>query len=178
MEILWLIQIPLDTDTSRTTNLSVVKFFKEWGNNIKLVVATETGKRDDFGFPGHIKYFSIPRIPIISSLTFQAKLFFFLTFYVILKKPDIIISDYTCVPSTFLLAFFRRLKLLKTKFVMDLRNTPMDIVGPKAFLSNLKFNLSIKYAKYTYDGLTVITPVMREEICQQLNISKEKVGIW
>ena len=178
MDVLWLIQIPLDTDTSRTTNLSVVKFFKEWGNNLKLVVGTETGKRDDFGFPGYIKYFSMPRIPLISSLIFQTKLFFFLTFYVIFKKPDIIVSDYTCVPSTFLLAFFRRLNLLKTKFVMDLRNTPMDIVGPKAFLSNFKFNLSIKYAKYTYDGFTVITPVMREEICQQLNINRKNVAIW
>jgi glycosyltransferase involved in cell wall biosynthesis len=75
--------------------------------------------------------------------------------------------------STFLLP-----SSMRPKIVLDIRSTPVEAVGLRGYITTLCFNTSIRIAKRLFDGITIITPLMKEEICEKFHINSEFVGVW
>jgi glycosyltransferase involved in cell wall biosynthesis len=117
-----------------------------------------------------IRYF-----PIISSLVFTIVLFLMLPFLILRLKPDFVvfnpdISVLSSIPNL----FFRK----RTKFVMDIRSTPVETIGFRGFMIKSWFSLSVFIAKKRFHGFTTLTNLMKFEICDDFSLSPNKVGVW
>jgi glycosyltransferase involved in cell wall biosynthesis len=106
---------------------------------------------------------------------FSLTLFFFLPFYVIIAKPNFIITQPDAILGI-MSGLFSKFK--RVKFILDIRSPPVEIGGFRGFLQNLLFITSIAIAKKIFDGITIITPLMKEEFCQRFDVNPKLVGVW
>ena len=65
-------------------------------------------------------------------------------------------------------------KSVRPKIVLDIRSTPVDI----AKSNTLFFDIGVSVGKKISDGITIITPMMRTEVCNHFQISPSCVGVW
>jgi glycosyltransferase involved in cell wall biosynthesis len=121
----------------------------------------------------HLHIISVPLryLPVISPVLYGLALLFFLPFYLVKIRPDFVVTD----PSTALFAIWKPVwsKILGFKMILDLRSTPVD---PR-IRDNIYFDISVWITKMMFDGMTIVTPMMRDEICQKFGINTEWVGI-
>jgi glycosyltransferase involved in cell wall biosynthesis len=113
----------------------------------------------------------------LSALLFAGMSFFLLPYYLVSLRPDYIVVEPGISSLGFLwvpiLPFFRN-----TKFVLDIRSTPVEVAGLHGRMEVFLFMISVIFAKVFFDGITVITSLMRNEICEKFGINKEFVGVW
>lgn len=126
-----------------------------------------------------INLVSVPirRVPLISNVFYTIFLLFFLPIHILLVKPDIIIMDPTIsvlgsIPGILFSRFSR------TKFILDIKSTPVEVKGLKDKLAVFFFNISVLVAKMTFHGIAIVTPMMKEEVCRKFDIDQRKVGVW
>jgi glycosyltransferase involved in cell wall biosynthesis len=111
----------------------------------------------------------------ISSALYGVVLLFFLPIYLVRLRPDFVISDPTTAP--FLVWSPVLSRLLGFKTVLDIRSTPVG-VGTKATVrARFLFGSSIWIAKAMFNGITIVTPMMRDEICRLFSIDPAWTGV-
>jgi glycosyltransferase involved in cell wall biosynthesis len=116
-------------------------------------------------------------IPFLSPLMFAVVLLFKLPVSMIKLKPDfVIIEPYPHVLSFF--PFLPIVRLQKIKLVLDIRTTPVEAKGIRNFLTHFWFSVSILISKKLFDGITIITPLMKQEICNQYSLNPDVIGVW
>lgn len=124
----------------------------------------------------HLVSIPIRNFSIISPFLYGLWLFFFLPVYLTKIRPNFLICDssiafYLCWKPVVA-------KLLNFKVILDIRTTPVNpFSGPRSFINDFRFNLSVFVAKSMFDGMTIITPMMKNEICQRFHINPKWVGI-
>jgi len=74
--------------------------------------------------------------------------------------------------STLILSRFTRFKVF-----LDIR-TPPETVGPRAGFETLSFNVCIRLAKNFFNGITIVTSMLKKEICKKFSIDPSFVGVW
>jgi glycosyltransferase involved in cell wall biosynthesis len=114
---------------------------------------------------------------MVSPVIFALMLFFFLPFYIIVSKPDVIITE----PDISILGFtsaFPFSKSKRIKLILDVRSTPVETLGFRGRLRTLCFTASVLIARKFFDGMTIITPLMKEEVCKKFNVDPKFVGVW
>lgn len=116
-------------------------------------------------------------VPVVSPIIFAIILFFFLPFYIMISKPDFIITEPHISIFGFASAFLLS-KFQKTRFVLDIRSTPVEVTGFRGFLQTSIFNASVNIAKRFFDGITIITPLMKKQVCKRFHIDPKFVGVW
>jgi glycosyltransferase involved in cell wall biosynthesis len=62
--------------------------------------------------------------------------------------------------------------------IVDVRSPPVEISGFNGWLHTFCFDAAILIAKHLLDGLTIITSMMRREICSGFHIDPRTVGVW
>ncbi len=125
----------------------------------------------------HILSIPLRYVPIISHIMFTIAMFLFLPLYILVSKPDYIITD----PNVSIFSFASVLplsKLRKIKLILDVRSTPVEVSGFRGFLQTFSFIASISIAKKFFDGITIITPSMKKELCGQFGLDPNTVGLW
>lgn len=174
-KILWVTSI-LGFALFKQSLLEILKCLAIRGHSVVLIamwpkssVRVETPKVHILPVP--LKY-----VPLISRVMYAIILWFFLPFYIIVSKPDFVMLEpdvtiFGSVPGLFVSRF------RKAKFVLDVRSIPVD-TGFRGFQQNLLFTASILMAKKLFDGMTIITSLMRKEVCSKFNIDPSKVGVW
>jgi glycosyltransferase involved in cell wall biosynthesis len=68
--------------------------------------------------------------------------------------------------------------LRKKMFVLDIRSTPVETKGFRGALFKFWFTVSVLVAKKKFDGITVITPLMKKKVCEDYDLNPERVGTW
>jgi glycosyltransferase involved in cell wall biosynthesis len=110
-------------------------------------------------------------------MMYSVTLLFLLPLLVVFSRPDFVIMepDVSALGSipTILVSKFKRVK-----FVLDIRSTPVEIVGFRGSIRKIWFSVSVLLAKKLFDGMTIITPLMKKEVCSRFNINPAKVGVW
>jgi glycosyltransferase involved in cell wall biosynthesis len=121
----------------------------------------------------HLVSIPLKYIPIVTPTLYGLALFFFLPFYIIKIRPDFIISD----PTTTLFLIWKPLlsKLVNFKTVLDIRSTPVDTSRRRRMQTY--FSLAIWTAKTMFDGITTVTPMIKEEICRTFALESDWVGV-
>ena len=89
------------------------------------------------------------------------------------KKVDVVLVDHFCVPTVLAFSLLSKAGLIRTKFVLDVRSAPVDMVG-----SAWRYRLSLRWAKLFYDGITVITNLYQGDISRRLRICPANIGVW
>jgi glycosyltransferase involved in cell wall biosynthesis len=117
-------------------------------------------------------------LPFLSTISFHLTLIFALPWLLLRYTPNVIIVDHFSVLSIVPWAFARKIGLLRCSFVLDLRTLPVDTKGWHGWITNRRFDLSVIFASRFFDGITMITPKLRDVLCKRLRISPARVGIW
>jgi glycosyltransferase involved in cell wall biosynthesis len=90
---------------------------------------------------------------------------------------DFVIMDpYVHIMSAFPQLLFSKLK--KAKTILDMRSIPVELKGLRGVMFTFWFNLSIQVAKRFFDGMTILTPLMKKEISKSYEIAPSKIGVW
>jgi len=54
----------------------------------------------------------------------------------------------------------------------------VGIIGISGYFKTLFFNIALYAAKKFFQGITIITPLMKKEVCQNYDINSRFVGVW
>ena len=94
------------------------------------------------------------------------------------QKPDfVIVGPNATIFSIIPILLFPGLK--KPKFVLDVRSTPVGVHNNSdRFFKNLMFDFAIYIAKNFFHGMTIITELMKKEVCQKYDINPKFIGVW
>jgi len=157
--------------------INILRQLKALGHNVSL--ATVQDPKKPHIQESQIKIISPPlnTIPLILPAMFTIILWFYLPILVITSKIDIIIME----PSVHIVSsfpLFVMAKLKKLKLVLDIRSTPVEIKGLSGSFFKFWFGVSVLVAKKRFDGITIITPQMKQKICDDFEVNPEKVGTW
>lgn len=178
-KIVWISPLVLDIHFHKTSRIEILRHLAKRGCDVYLV-AMQSKQRYQLKNSG-IQIISIPlrnKRPISSAL-YVLTLLFFLPLYIARIRPDFVIIErsepfFSFIP-TLLLFPFRRFKV-----VLDIRSTPVgsDTVGLRGYLKTFCFDVYVCVAKKLFDGVTIITPLMKKEICERFDINPDRVGVW
>jgi len=175
--ILWASFLVLDVHFHKTSRLEVLKNLARKGHNVSLLAVRsgEASRIDDSEL--NIILVPLRYFPILSPVMFAVVLFVFLPFYVMISKPHYIITepDFSIFGFASVIPFS---KLKKTKLILDVRSTPVETTDFRGLLRALCFTMSVLIAKRFFDGMTIITPLMKEEVCKKFSIDPKFVGTW
>jgi len=92
-------------------------------------------------------------------------------------KPDFILVD-SNVSVLSLITSLPFPKIKKLNIVLNIRSTPVYVVGISGHLNNFIFKISVFIAKKFFQGITIITELMKEEVCNKYNINPNFVGVF
>lgn len=176
-KIVWVTFLILDTHLHKTSQLEILRNLAKRHHSTTLI-AVRSKNVFQVG-NSQVRIISIPLryMPIISSFMFAIVIFFFLPFYMIISKPDFIITQ----PTIPILGFTTALpfsKFNRAKFILDVRTMPIETVGFRGYLQTCLFTSSVLMARKLFDGMTIITPQMKEEICRKFSLDPKLLGVW
>jgi glycosyltransferase involved in cell wall biosynthesis len=176
LRIIWSETMHLDLALSKTTELEILEGLSNLNHEVEFI-AMRSGAYEDRRNKVRLTLIPLRNFRVITSVAFAVVQTLLLLKRMVSSKIDVIITE----PGTNFFGFIPLLivrKLTKTIFVLDIRSTPVEAFGLPGFLEKLSFNLSVLIAKKHFDGLTIITPLMRDEICDRYDVKSTLVGIW
>ncbi|MGD8507229.1 MAG: glycosyltransferase [Candidatus Bathyarchaeota archaeon] len=126
----------------------------------------------------HLFLIPLRTVPIVSSLLYILTLCIFLPFLLVVKKFDyIVLESGTSMISFILKPFFSY--PLKLKIILDIRSTPIKFGGAfREYLLSLLFRISVALAKRRFDGITILTKLMKKQVCSEFSIHPNSLGVW
>jgi glycosyltransferase involved in cell wall biosynthesis len=166
MNIYWITELDLNTK-HKASRFELAEALRNRGHIVTLVIKREIRDKK-INDNNLISLPTIP-IPIISKFVFGMILFFYLPFILRDKKIDIIIIDGVHV----WLPFVIPLKLLHIPLILDIRSTTT-----RESLDSILQDTSLFLSKYLVNGLTTITPELKDILIKKYKIEKNKIGIW
>jgi len=184
IRIIWLSALVFgrDTVTSRT---EMTRALSQLNAEVYLFGISSRGN-DPEESDKHFVLFPMRFVPMITQGLYLLALFFSMPFYIIMKNPDYVITgpDTTAIIGFALKLFFPQARF---KVVLDIRSTPLKHPVlqsyPKRGASQARahmflFSLSLSLAKKKFDGITIVTELMKKEVCDRFDVNPELVGVW
>ncbi|MBN1155737.1 glycosyltransferase family 4 protein [candidate division KSB1 bacterium] len=149
------------------------------GHRVRLVtLSTSSGKH-----AAHDLNLQINELPVINkfpfvSITFHIQVMAYALYWVLAGKQDAVITH--PITAIFLVPAILISKLLrrKTRFILDIRTLPVRSKGFSGKFKKLLHRISLLIGKYVYDGITVITPALRDFVRDEFKLTNKKIGIW
>ncbi len=171
MRILYLNDVVADRDTHVTSRLEIARALERLGHEVECLLFFERGKPRIDGLP-HARFASLktggwysPLLVLWRGLAALRR-----------SRADIVLYE----PSFWPVAMARRFfGFGRPRMVMDVRSAPVDVEkNLKGKLRRLRYRLAVFTAVKFMDGLTVITPALREQLCAETKFDNKKVGVW
>lgn len=177
MKIVWIRYKRFDRDPDKVTWIEMTKELLKKGHLVSLIVPY-SGNRHDFGLGKNIVY--LPTVPWrgFYSLGFSLTLFLYLVPDTLLDTPNVILLDFMAFFPLVPFMVLSKLRLIKTKFVLDIRTVPVEVHDLIYRIKEQIYKAVVSLAHFFSDGLTVISPLMKKQICYKYNIDEHNVGIW
>ena len=178
-KILWIQPTFGDKALHKMAGLEVLRQLAKRKYSI-YVIGTTSKEKVLFRFENsQVRIISIPlkSVPLILPVMRTFLLLFFLPIFIITLKPDFIIE----APDVSILSLIPTLifsKLKRVKFILDVRSIPVETFGFRGFMLNFWFTASVLVARKFFDGMTLITSSMKEEVCTRFHINPKNVGVW
>jgi len=173
-KIVWVENIP-DYYLHKMAKIEILKALAQNGHNVTLVMPYSSLRNKKIE---SIQIIAIPlkSIRLLTQLMFNIFLLLFLPIYILIRKPDFLITAPNGTIFGFFSTFF--LKKLGFKLCLDIRSTPVGTAGIQGLINLLSFNSSVSIAKKMFDGITIITPLMKKEVCEKFSINPDTMGIF
>ncbi len=174
--IIWVTFLVLDAQLHKTSQFEILGHLAKKGYNTTLIAIQSKSKFLKKKKQVSVMAIPLRNIPIITSFVYSILVFLFLPLYTIFSKPDFIITQPT-IPITSFISTFPISRLKRIKILLDIRTVPVQ-TGFRGFLHDFLFSTSILAAKQFFDGITIITSSMKEELCRKYNLAPELIGVW
>jgi glycosyltransferase involved in cell wall biosynthesis len=175
LRIIWLECIILDLSLSKTTELEILNSLSKLNHTVELIALRSRTRIESKSI--RLTLIPLRKVSLVTPILFTLVTALLMPFRIAFSGVDVIITE----PGANFLAIIPSLlfaKLKKTKIVLDVRSPPVEAYGLPGLIEKNCFSLSILFSKKFFDGMTIITPRMRDEICQKYNIDKSFVGTW
>ena len=168
----------MDSDLHKNALLHTLNQLSKKGNHASLIALQSHDKYTNQDPTVTIMPLPLRYKPFITTVMFAAFLTLFLPIIALKSKAEYIVFD----PDVHILSAFPALLALKrtkkTKFILDVRTLPVETKGLNGNLKKVWFSISLLTAKRFFNGLTIITPSMKNKICDDFKIPPERVGVW
>ena len=177
MKIIWIKCERFDRILDKATSLEMTKGLLKKGHLVYLILPY-SGNRPNFGLGKNIV--CLPTMPWrgFYSFGFSLTLFLYLIPVTLLDTPHIILlGEKTFFPLVPFMVL-SKLRLIKTKFVLDIRTIPVEVHDLIDCIREQTYKAVVWLANLFLDGVTVISPLMKKQICDEYNIDENNVGIW
>jgi glycosyltransferase involved in cell wall biosynthesis len=176
-KILWVSSIDLSVSLHMKSKIEIMGSLTKRRYSSTLIAIRSANLAQTENSQVHLISIPLRPIPIISRVMYAIVLLFFLPLHVLFSKPNYIIVDPFIPIFSFALALPLS-KLIGIKLILDIRSVPVEISGSRGFLQILLFTTSVSFAKRLFDGMTIITHLMKTEICRRFDLNPERVGVW
>jgi glycosyltransferase involved in cell wall biosynthesis len=175
-KIIWISFMVFDLFLHKTALLEISRYMSIIGNDFTLIAVRSNKKLDGICPEIDLKLIPLRFVPVITPLLFALIIFFLLPIYMIFERPDYIITE----PGPSIVSFLwgAILKNGKTKFILDIRSTPVEVIGYRARMRELWFKISVLISKKMFNGITIVTDFMKKELCSNFHIDEKFVGVW
>jgi len=175
--IIWISFLIFDILFHKTSRLEMLKHLSRKGYDAKLLGVTSQRKFKPDMPEIELQAVPLRYVPVLSPFLFALFLFLFLPFHLVKSNFDVVVTE----PGVSILGFswlpllnrFRRFKI-----VLDIRSTPVETSGVSGLLENFFFQISVRFAKRFFDGLTIITGSMKKEVSERFSLNSDRVGVW
>ena len=177
MSILWASYTIMDISINKTALIDILKSFSALGHDTFLLTLHSRIKPHFEKYPKHTISVPLRSIPLFLPVMYTIVLFALVPLSIIKFKPNIMVFE----PDVHILSAFPGLlvaKIRKTKVVLDIRSIPVETIGFRGLMQKLWFSISLSIAKKLFNGITIITPLMKNEVSNQFHIDPTKVGVW
>lgn len=177
MRVIWVSPSTLDAFLHNAAFFHILGQFAELGHKVTfLAVRSKNVPRFD-NRKVRLIAFPLRYVPLVSSVMFAIAMSLFLPIFILVSKSDLVILSPDVSILSSLLGLFVS-KFRKVKFVLDIRSVPVEMVGFRGYLQKFWFPVSVLIAKRLFDGITIITPSMKKEVCNYFDVDPGKVGVW
>jgi len=177
-KIAWVSFLILDIHLHKESRIQILRFLAKRGHEVSLLAVYSKKRFRPETADVHVISVPLKYLPLISNVVFVLSLLFFFPFFVLHLRPDFVVTEPRDGTVFGLMSTFLFPSSVRPKIVLDIRSTPVEAVGLRGYMTTLCFNTSIRIAKRLFDGITIITPLMKKEICEKFHINSEFVGVW
>lgn len=176
-KIIWLYPFALDSALPKRDFLEILHQLANNGYDIHLMaMRSKIRFRQDENVKIKIITLPLGGLPIFSTVMFAFAMALFLPIYILKFKPNFVVVRPDL--SVFSILPFCIKKLFSPKLVLDVRSTPVETHGLRGFLQTFMFSPSLALAKHSFKGITVISPMMKNELCSTYKLNPNLVGVW
>ncbi|MCX6648711.1 MAG: glycosyltransferase [Candidatus Bathyarchaeota archaeon] len=174
--IVWVSPLILDVHIHKTSRIEMLQSLARHNNKVFLIGSYSRKKPIETSL---IRTISIPlrQMPAFSASAYALLLTLYLPLLFLKLKPDIVIVEPNPTVLSLCTTFFLP-RSRRPKIVLDIRSTPVVIVGVGGYMKNAFFSISLKIAKRFFQGITIITLSMKKDVCKRFNVNPRSVGIW
>jgi glycosyltransferase involved in cell wall biosynthesis len=174
--LLWVSTSVMDVFLHNNALLAVLKKLTELGYKTNLVAIRSNKiktKRSSFS----TTLVPLKFLPMVSPVLFTIVMMLFMPMLILRSNANFIVFD----PDIHILSFFPSIfvcKARKIKTVLDIRTVPVEIIGIRGWFRKFWFGASILIAKKLFDGITIITPLMKDQISKEFDLNPDNIGVW
>lgn len=176
-KIVWVSPLIIDVHLHKTSRIEILRALSRRGHEVRLIAYYSS--RKDFGQTLDVPtiLFPIRYLPFISPSAYTIMLSLILPVIFIKTKPDYVViePDVTALGMVTTLFLAKKIRL---KIILDIRSTPVSLSGLGGFFKNFFFGIAVHLSKRFFNGMTIITEMMKKEVCQAFCIDPYKVGVW
>jgi len=168
----------MDKSLHKTTQIEILRHLANRGHR-GLLIALYSDRKYEKQIPEfHLTLIPLRDVPLITNALFVLLLLIFMPFFVLHLKPDYVVvepQDGTAFSLMPILAFP---KSRRPKIILDVRTAHFVEAKTYRKFSDFFFDSSFYIAKEWFDGVTTITPMMKQDLCRKYNIDPKNIGIW
>lgn len=173
MNIVWMTSHKIDKIAYFRGTIELMEQLSAHGHPTMLI-ANYAAEQKKFGIP--VAYLPKSKIQIrwLSQLVNLNNLRKYIAGKVLSHHADIVIADnlvHLLISTIFLRA-------RNVKIIYDIRSLPVPSATAERLYSEFKFYVSLLVAKYFCDGITVITPALKNNLEKRIDLRGKKIGIW
>ena len=168
----------LDLFLSQTALTELCKNLTGRGNRVDFFGIRSRRARGFSETDFHLIAIPMRAFPIVTHICYLALFILILPFYIAVRRPDFVIL--TPKFGVSVLALESRLfpSQLRPRIVLDIRSTPVALGTFRKSLEMLAFAVSIITAAKMFDGITLATNRMKEEVCSKFRLSCKLARVW
>jgi glycosyltransferase involved in cell wall biosynthesis len=176
--LLWIFPFPLVSSLPKRDFIEILAGLRKKGYDVSLLaIRSKVVFHKDESVPIHLLSLPLGDVPLLTSIMFAITLLFALPYYIIRDRPNFIavrpdISVLSLIP----ILFFSKVRFVK--LFLDVRSTPVETQGLRGYLQKFWFLPSVFLAMSQFSGITVISSMMKTELCNAYKISSNFVGVW
>jgi len=174
--VVWITFTRFDSFLHKSSLIEISKRLAEHGFDVE-VFAQRSKKRFHVA-NSHVRLRLVPLMyfPIVTPFLFAIAMILLLPFVMARRRPGFIMMEPG--PSALAVVWKPLTYLSKSKIVLDIRSTPVEITNHRASLVALWFDIAMGLAKSTVNGITTLTDSMKRELCHRFRIDPAFVGVF